>query len=45
MNEDTRALKDPLETLNTQKYKSRRMLSGILSKNSENSEPKPKFNL
>ena len=38
-----RALKDPLETLNTRKSASRRILSGILLKNSENVELKPKF--
>ena len=36
MNEDVKALKDALETLNTQKSISRRILSGMLSKNSEN---------
>ena len=38
MNEDVRAQKDALENLNTQKSTSRRILTGILSKNSE---PKP----
>ena len=33
-----RALKDALENLNTQKSTSRRILSGMLLKNSENSE-------
>ena len=36
MNEDVRAFKDALE--NTRKSTSRRILTGILSKNSENSE-------
>ena len=39
--EDVRALKDALENLNTRKSTSRRTLTGILSKNSENSELKP----
>ena len=38
MNEDVRAIKDALESLNTRKSTSRRILTGILSKNSE---PKP----
>ena len=33
-NEDTKALKDALENLNTQMSTSRRILSGIFSKNS-----------
>ena len=41
MNEDVRAQKDALENLNTQKSTSRRILTGILSKNFENSELKP----
>ena len=41
--EDGRALKDALENLNTRKNTLRRILSGILSKNSENCELKPKF--
>ena len=45
MNEDVKALKDALESLNTQKSTSRRILSGILSKTSENSKLKPKFKL
>ena len=39
--EDVRALKDALENLNTRHSTSRRILTGILSKNSENSELKP----
>ena len=39
--EDVRALKDALENLNTRNGTSRRILTGILSKNSENSELKP----
>ena len=35
MNEDVRAQKDALENLNTRKSTSRRILTGILSKNSE----------
>ena len=35
MNEDVRAQKDALEKLNTQKSTSRRILTGILLKNSE----------
>ena len=35
MNEDVRALKDMLENLNTQKGTSRRILPGILLKDSE----------
>ena len=45
MSEEVKALKDALENLNTQKSASRRILSGILSKNSENSKLKPKFKL
>ena len=41
MDEDIRALKDALENLNTRKSTSRRILTGILSKNSEKSELKP----
>ena len=41
MNEDFMALKDALENLNTLKSTSRRILTGILLKNSENSEVKP----
>ena len=44
-NEDVKALKDALENLNTQMSTSRRILSGIFSKNSENYEFKPKFKL
>ena len=40
--EDIRALKDALENLTTQKSTSRRILSGMLLKNSENSEHKLK---
>ena len=36
VNEDVRALKDMLENLNTQKGTSRRILPGILLKDSEN---------
>ena len=43
MNKDVMALKDALETLNTRKNTSRRILTGILSKNSENSQLKPKI--
>ena len=43
MNEDIRALKDAVENLNTHMSTSRRILSGIFSKNSENYELKPKF--
>ena len=35
MNEDVRAQKDALENLNTRKSTTRRILTGILSKNSE----------
>ena len=35
MNEDVRAQKDALENLNTRKSTSRRIVTGILSKNSE----------
>ena len=38
-------LTDALENLNTQMSTSRRILSGIFSKNSENYELKPKFKL
>ena len=38
--EDIRALKDALENLNTQKSPSRRIVSSMLLKNSENSELK-----
>ena len=41
MNEDVMAQKDALENLNTRKSTSRRILTGILSKNFENSELKP----
>ena len=41
VNEDVRAQKDALENLNTRKSTSRRILTGILSKNFENSELKP----
>ena len=41
MKEDVRALKDALENLSTRKSTSRRILTGILSKNSEKSELKP----
>ena len=34
-------VKDALENLNTRKSSSRRILTGILSKNSENSKLKP----
>ena len=44
-NEDIKALKDASENLNTQKSTSRRILSGILSKNFENSKLKLKFKL
>ena len=40
-NEDVSALKDTLENLNTRNSTSRRILTGILSKNSENFELKP----
>ena len=43
MNEDVRPQKDALENLNTRKSTSRRILTGILSKNSKNSEFKPNF--
>ena len=39
MNRDVRALKDGLENLNTRESTSRRILTGILSKNSELTEP------
>ena len=42
---DVKALKDALENLNTQMSTSRRILSSIFSKNSENYELKPKFKL
>ena len=35
MNEDVRAQKDALENLNTKKSTSKRILTGILSKNAE----------
>ena len=38
MNEDVRAFKDVLENLNTRKSTLTRILTGILLKNSENSE-------
>ena len=41
MNEDVMAQKDALENLNTQKSTSRRILTGILSENFENSKLKP----
>ena len=41
VNEDVRAQKDALENLNTQKSTSRRILTGILSKNFDHSELKP----
>ena len=41
MNEDVKALKDALENLNTPKSSLRRILTGVLLKNSENSELKP----
>ena len=41
MNEDVKALKDALENLNTPKHSLRMILTGILLKNSENSELKP----
>ena len=41
-NEDVKALKDALENLNTQMSTSRKILSGIFSKNYE---LKPKFKL
>ena len=41
MNEDVKALKDALENLNTPKSSLSRILTGILLKNSENSELKP----
>ena len=44
-NEDVMALKDDLEYLNIRKSKSGRILSGILSKISENYELKQKFKL
>ena len=40
MNEDVRALKDALENLNSQMSTSRRILSGILLKNSGNDKLK-----
>ena len=40
MNEDVRALKDTVENLNTPKSTSRRFLTGILLRHSENSELK-----
>ena len=41
MNEDVKALKDAFENLNTPKHSLRMILTGILLKNSENSELKP----
>ena len=41
MNDDVMVLKDALENLSTLKSTSRRILTGILLKNSENSEFKP----
>ena len=41
VNEDVRAQKDALENLNTQKRALRRILTGILLENFENSELKP----
>ena len=41
VNEDVRAQKDALENLNTQKSTSKRILTSILTKNSENFELKP----
>ena len=41
VNEDVRAQKDALENLNTQKSTSKRILTSILMKNSENFELKP----
>ena len=40
-NEDIRAFKDALENLDTRKSTPRKILTGILLKNSENSEVKP----
>ena len=46
MNEDVRALKDPLESLNTRKSTSSTIpVTGVWSKNSESCELKPKFML
>ena len=47
MNKDVRVtvLKDDLENLNAWKRTSRRIISDILSKNSENQELNPKFKL
>ena len=45
MNKDVRALRDDLENLNTRKRTSRRILSGILSKNSQTHELNPKCRL
>ena len=42
---DVRALKDSLGNLKTRKSTSRRILSGTLSKNSENSELEPTFKI
>ena len=42
---DVRALKDSLGNLKTRKSTSRRILSGTLSKNPENSELEPKFKI
>ena len=42
-NKDVRALKDALGNLNTRKNTSTRILTGIVSTNSETCEVKPKF--
>ena len=44
MNDNVRALKHALENLDTGKSTFRRILTGILSKHSENSELKPNLN-
>ena len=41
INKDVRALEDALENLNSRKSTSRRILTGILSRHSENSELEP----
>ena len=41
MNNDVGALEDALENLNSRKSTSRRILTGILSRHSENSELEP----
>ena len=41
INKDGRALEDALENLNSRKSTSRRILTGILSRHSENSELEP----